>query len=101
MSSRYAERLASETNIEARRLFWEILHHKALYYVLSSPVISDMDFDILEKEYEKLSGKESVVYFDVYDPISRIILRLGVKDLKDRATKEMVDRAKRKLTDKS
>ena len=101
MSTKYSERLTLETNIEARRLFWEILHHKALYYVLSDPVISDMDFDLLEKEYEKLSGKESVVDFDIYDPISKIILRLTPKAIKNVATQEMLERRKRRLTDKS
>jgi NAD-dependent DNA ligase len=39
------------------QLSWQILEHKCYYYVLSKPIISDYEYDLLEKEYEALADK--------------------------------------------
>ncbi len=36
-------------------LGWKLLEHKYRYYILSKPIISDYDYDMLEKEYEQLA----------------------------------------------
>jgi NAD-dependent DNA ligase len=39
------------------QLSWQILEHKYRYYILVNPVISDYEYDMLEKEYDALADK--------------------------------------------
>lgn len=64
-----------------RKLGWEILEHKARYYVLSSPSIGDYEYDMLEKEYETLAvelslppSASSMVDFDWNRPSCQRVL---------------------------
>ena len=92
--SEYGKRFLEEANPLARNMFWELLHPKALYYTLATSVISDMEYDLFEKEYEKLSGLDNVVGFNVYDPIARNILRLDAGVIKDKVSEMVLNRRK-------
>lgn len=39
----------------------EVLEHRFLYYVKGRPVLSDWDYDILEKKYLKMFPNSSVL----------------------------------------
>lgn len=39
------------------KLGWEILEAKYRYYILGSPTLQDYEYDIMEKEYEKLADE--------------------------------------------
>ena len=42
------------------KLAWDILRYKYWYYVESKPIISDYEYDQIEKEYERLCKAEGV-----------------------------------------
>jgi hypothetical protein len=39
------------------KLGWQILEHKYRYYILSKPIVNDYQYDMIEKEYEKLAAE--------------------------------------------
>jgi NAD-dependent DNA ligase len=43
----------------------QLLKHKYNYYILDSPTISDYDYDILERKWDKL-GRELEIDMDNY-----------------------------------
>ena len=42
------------------KLSWDILKYKYHYYVNSAPIISDYEYDMIEKEYEALCKEFNV-----------------------------------------
>lgn len=46
---------------ELAKLSWKILEAKYWYYRRSEPRLSDYDYDMLEKEYERLCEKLNIV----------------------------------------
>lgn len=57
------------------KLAFELLEHKYLYYMCEKPIISDYEFDMLQKEYEELCYKHNIaptavdmVDFDIKRP---------------------------------
>lgn len=60
-----------EAKIKIEELRKEINEHNYYYYVLSHPLISDYDFDMLLKELENLE-KEFPEFFDPYSPSQRV-----------------------------
>lgn len=77
-----------------QELGWQVLEHKCRYYVFMRPIISDFEYDMIEKEYDALAKELGVpptasdmVDFDDSRPSCRLVLDKlrGVKyeDLKN------------------
>jgi len=62
---------------DVNRMGWELLIHKYLYYVIHQPILEDWEFDILEKEWELKSGRESEVGFPLNKPSAQLIIQHG------------------------
>lgn len=66
-------------------LGWQILEHKCRYYVFHSPIITDYEYDMLEREYDGLAAElglpasaSDMVDFDVKRPAChRVLEKLG------------------------
>jgi NAD-dependent DNA ligase len=63
------------------QLSWQILEHKYRYYILLETIISDYEYDMLEKEYEALCVKLGVdatatnmVDFDMNRPACKAVM---------------------------
>lgn len=39
------------------RLGWIILEHKCRYYVFDKPIVTDYEYDLIEKKYDSLADK--------------------------------------------
>lgn len=64
------------------QLGWQLLEHKAHYYIFCNPQIEDYAYDMLEREYDELAkelGEEptasDMVDFDTSRPACRAVLR--------------------------
>lgn len=56
---------------------WELLIHKYLYYVINDPILDDTEYDILEKMWERATGKEMPVDFPYEKPSCEMIMNHG------------------------
>ena len=72
------------------QLSWELLEHKCFYYMLNAPVVSDYEYDKLEKEYDALATElnlpnsvADMVDFDTSRHSCRLVMeKLGVINVK-------------------
>jgi len=94
----YIEVLYSLERHEDIMLFFELLHHKCLYYEYpdTGAVLSDRDYDILEKGWECCTGKECVVGFDKNDQMGKSLYSYGPEAVKVMAEKLVRNRLRGK-----
>jgi hypothetical protein len=81
-------------SVNLDKLWWQLLHHKCLYYVYpdSGTVLSDNDYDRLESFWEKKTGKEMVVGFPTTlaeaGCVGATIIRIGPQAIKEYLTSD-------------
>lgn len=75
----YKDYFKNLSDLKTRELFWQLLHHKCLYYEYgeSGTILSDQAYDKLEKEWEALSGMEAPVGFNRNDKLGKSIYCIG------------------------
>ena len=67
---------------DTTRMCWEILAHKFLYYKCHTSIITDHEYDILEKEWEQRTGRIAPVGFPD-TPSARLVANMGQRTAED------------------
>jgi hypothetical protein len=84
---------------ELNTLWFELIHHKCLYYLYGEygTVVSDQEYDRLEKLYETGSGQEMYVGFRKDGIIERPLVAGGPKFAKEKTLELYQERLDKEL----